>query len=45
MHTMTRTNLLKLLERLRLMPNATPVEALEEFRRLLADETAKARKH
>jgi hypothetical protein len=43
--TMTRTDLRKLLEQLRRMPNATPAEALEEFRRLLADETAKARKH
>jgi hypothetical protein len=42
---MTRTDLRKLLEQVRRMPNATPAEALEELRRLLADETAKARKH
>lgn len=42
---MTKRALRKLLENLRRMPNAAPAEALAEFRRLLADELAKARKH
>jgi hypothetical protein len=33
-----------LLERLRRMPNATPAEALAEFRRRLATEKAKGRR-
>ena len=33
----------RLLERLRRMPDATPVELLAEFRRLLADEKAKGK--
>ena len=42
---MTKPALLQLLERLRRLPEPTPAEALAEFKRLLAEATAKARKH
>lgn len=43
---MTDTDLArKLLAQLRRMPNATPAETLAEFRRLLAEQMAKPRKH
>ena len=43
MTTRDATDLRKLLAQLRRMPDATPAEALAEFRRLLANEPAKPR--